>query len=274
MTQTIIDPVGWVSATSPSRLLIIGFHHKLIFCYHSQGYPEGEPTPDPLFLNGLPPVSESPTKRNVEVGLAPPTEYPTRKPTPLPTPPPVTKKINLQTLGPTTAAPAAPAPRRPKVTVPEIPADTPSTSPIVPPAAEDGYGNIIELAPVSPPARPRPKVVPVRATPPPAPEPEVEVLPAAPDQYTFYRPPNPKQEPGDGTGDGSYAGYNGPNGFTIERPENLDPTPAPVPDPAQVPQFPGVVPQIPQVPQYVIPQQPCGCCCCQVSDDSYADSVA
>ncbi|EJK75815.1 hypothetical protein THAOC_02453, partial [Thalassiosira oceanica] len=133
-----------------------------------------------------------------------------------------------------------------------------------PPAAEDGYGNIIELAPVSPPARPRPKVVPVKTTPPPAPEPvpepEVEVLPAAPDQYTFYRPPNPEQEPGDGTGDESYAGYNGPNGFTIERPENLDPTPAPVPNPPQVPQFPGVVPQIPQ---YVIPQQPCGCCCCQ-----------
>jgi len=239
LTQTNVDPVGW-------------------------GYPEGEPTPDPVFLNGLPPVSESPTRRNVEVGLVPPTNYPTRKPTPLPTPPPVQLKMNLQTQEPTTAAPAAPASRRPKQTVPEIPADTPSTSPIVPPAAEDGYGNIIELAPVSPPARPRPKVVPVKTTPPPAPEPvpepEVEVLPAAPDQYTFYRPPNPEQEPGDGTGDESYAGYNGPNGFTIERPENLDPTPAPVPNPPQVPQFPGVVPQIPQ---YVIPQQPCGCCCCQ-----------
>lgn len=217
----------------------------------------------------MPPQSESPTRRNVETGLDPPTKYPTRKPTPLPTPPPVQLKINLQTEEPTTAAPAVPTPRRPKQKVPENPADAPSTSPVIPPKAEDGYGNIIELAPVSPPARPRPKVVPVKTTPPPAPEPKVDVLPATPDQYTFYRPRNPEQEPGDGDGTGDYAGYNGPNGFTIERPENLDPTPAPVPDPVALPvpqvplpQYPGVIPQLPQ---YVIPQQPCGCCCCQVS---------
>ena len=70
------------------------YHSKartfLTRCSPLQGYPDGFPTPDPIYLNGMPPVTEAPTKRNVETGLTLITPKPTPHPTKSPTARPIT----------------------------------------------------------------------------------------------------------------------------------------------------------------------------------------